>query len=94
MKGVTEYSLTYLAPVDARVAAPRAARILTHGGGRGQQRRHIRNGPLLVPHLSVGVAGVAGVAGCTLRVSSKGGLPLVVAHLRVRHGHVRRTLGV
>ena len=88
MKGVTEYSLTYLAPVDACVAAPRAARILAYGGGRGQQRRHIRNGPLLVPHLSVGVAG------WTLRVDSKGVLPLGVAHLRVRHGHVRRKLGV
>ena len=88
MKGVTEYSLTYLAPVDARVAAPRAARILSYGGGRGQQRRHIRNGPLLVPHLSVGVAG------CTLGVSSKGGLPLVVTHHRMRNGHVRRKLGV
>jgi len=48
---VTEYSLTYLPSVDARVAAPRAARILTYGGGRGHQRCHIRHGPLLVTHL-------------------------------------------
>ena len=83
MKGVTD-SLTYLAPVDARVTEGRA-RTLPNGGGRAAQCSHIRNGSLLVAHLYVGVAGCEEGA-------LRGVGPFVVAHLRACHGYVRRQL--